>query len=105
MGHVFDWSRQSAPGGWSYGTSQRIDARALVMHGVEGLLRVRHPVWGILPPAYFIASDGDPRRRSVSEFVIRRAIDDWHLFFGDQGHVEIAINLPMAFLQDAKAVL
>ena len=44
MGHVFDWSRQSAPGGWSYGTSQRIDARALVMHGAESLLRVRPPV-------------------------------------------------------------
>jgi EAL domain-containing protein (putative c-di-GMP-specific phosphodiesterase class I) len=76
----------------------------MVMLGAEALLRVRHPSWGILPPAYFIASDGDPRRASISEFVIRRAIDDWYAFFGERGHVEIAINLPMAFLQDPKAV-
>jgi len=68
------------------------------------LLRVRHPTWGILPPAYFIASDGDPCRQSVSEFVIRRAIDDWYRFRDEREPVEIAINLPMAFLQDATAV-
>jgi EAL domain-containing protein (putative c-di-GMP-specific phosphodiesterase class I) len=81
----------------------KIDARALVMHGAEGLLRVCHPSWGILPPTYFIASDGDPRRRSVSEFVIRRALNDWHLFLSERGHIELAINLPMAFLRDAAA--
>jgi EAL domain-containing protein (putative c-di-GMP-specific phosphodiesterase class I) len=82
----------------------KIDARAMVMLGAEGLLRVRHPSWGILPPPYFIANDGDPRLRSVSEVVINCAIDDWYLFFGERGPVEIAINLPMAFLQDAEAV-
>ena len=82
----------------------KIDARALVMHGAEGLLRVRHPSSGILPPKYFIANDGDPRLRSVSEVVINRAISDWYQFLGEGGFVEIAINLPIAFLQDAGAV-
>jgi EAL domain-containing protein (putative c-di-GMP-specific phosphodiesterase class I) len=74
------------------------------MLGAEGLLRVRHPSQGILPPTYFIANDGDPRLRSVSEVVINCAIDDWYLFFGERGPVEIAINLPTAFLCDANAV-
>jgi EAL domain-containing protein (putative c-di-GMP-specific phosphodiesterase class I) len=82
----------------------KIDARAIVMRGVEGLLRVRHPSWGILSPTYFIANDGDPRTRSVSETVIKCAIDDWYRFLGERGSVEIAINLPIAFLQDAAAV-
>jgi EAL domain-containing protein (putative c-di-GMP-specific phosphodiesterase class I) len=82
----------------------KIDARAIVMRGVEGLLRVRHPSWGILSPTYFIANDGDPRLRSVSETVIKCAIDDWYRFFGERGPVEIAINLPIAFLQDTEVV-
>ena len=73
------------------------------MLGAEGLLRVRHPSWESLPPTYFIASDGDPRLR-VSEVVIKCAIDYWYLFLGEQGPVEIAINLPIAHLQDAEAV-
>ncbi len=36
--------------------------------------------------------------------MINCAIDDWYLFLGELGPIEIAINLPMAFLQDAEAV-
>ena len=82
----------------------KIDTRSIVMLGAEGLLRVRHPSWGILPPTYFIANDGDPRLRSVSEVVINCAIADWCRFFGERGPVEIAINLPIALLQDVEAV-
>jgi EAL domain-containing protein (putative c-di-GMP-specific phosphodiesterase class I) len=104
MGHLVDLVEAQQSRWLELWYQPKIDARAMVMLGAEGLLRVRHPSWGILPPAYFIASDGDPRRGSISEFVIRRAIDDWHLFFGKQRPVEIAINLPMAFLRDSKTV-
>jgi EAL domain-containing protein (putative c-di-GMP-specific phosphodiesterase class I) len=82
----------------------KIDAQAIIMRGVEGLLRVHHPLWGTLSPTFFIATDGDPRLRSVSETVIRRAIDDWYRFFGERGPIEIAINLPIAFLKDGEAL-
>src|SRR5262249_54536894 len=82
----------------------KIDAREIVMLGAEGLLRVRDPSLGILPPAYFIANDGDPRLRSVSEVVIDCAIADWHQLFGERAPVEIAINLPIAFLQARGAI-
>jgi EAL domain-containing protein (putative c-di-GMP-specific phosphodiesterase class I) len=58
----------------------------------------------VIPPAFFIASDGDPRVHGLSEFVIRRAIDDWRYFFSQRGPIVLAVNLPISFLQDTEAV-
>jgi CheY-like chemotaxis protein len=82
----------------------KIDARTIVMRGAEALLRIRHPIWGIVPTAYFIGDDGDPRSRPVSETVNARAVDDWHHFFFERGPIELAINLPVAFLQDPSSI-
>ena len=66
---------------------------------------MRHPTWGVVAPSYFVPDDGDPSLRALSEFVIRRAVDDWRYFADQHGHnVEMAINLPIAFLQDPKSV-
>ena len=56
---------------------QKINVRTLVPSGAEALVRMRHPAWGVVPPAYFIRDDKDPHFRSLSEFVIGRAIEDW----------------------------
>jgi EAL domain-containing protein (putative c-di-GMP-specific phosphodiesterase class I) len=82
----------------------KIDTRSHIVREAEGLIRIRHPTWGIIPPAYFIASDGDPHLRGLSEFVIGRAIEDWLHFFSDHGAVELAVNLPISFLQDIESV-
>jgi EAL domain-containing protein (putative c-di-GMP-specific phosphodiesterase class I) len=82
----------------------KICARTLVMRGAEALLRIRHPIWGIVPPAYFIGDDGDPRSALVSETVINHAVEDWHHFFFERGPLELAINLPMAFLQEPESL-
>jgi EAL domain-containing protein (putative c-di-GMP-specific phosphodiesterase class I)/CheY-like chemotaxis protein len=82
----------------------KIGARMLDLREAEGLIRIRHPTWGVVPPAYFIASDGDPHFRGLSEFVIDRAIEDWRYFVSQHGPVELAINLPIAFLQDPGVV-
>lgn len=82
----------------------KIDARAIVMRGAEALLRIRHPAWGIVPPAYVVADDGDPRFAPLSESVINRAVEDWYYFFAQRGPIETAINLPIAFLQDRDAI-
>jgi EAL domain-containing protein (putative c-di-GMP-specific phosphodiesterase class I) len=81
-----------------------IDTRSLAVRRAEALIRIRHPTWGVVPAAYFIPDDGDPHFRSLSEFVIGRAIDDWRYFVTQRGGVEIAINLPIAFLQDEESV-
>lgn len=79
----------------------KIEIHSLVLRGVEALIRMRHPSWGIVPPAYFIPDDGDPHFRALSEFVIERAMADWRYFVDGYAAVELAVNLPLAFLHDA----
>jgi EAL domain-containing protein (putative c-di-GMP-specific phosphodiesterase class I)/CheY-like chemotaxis protein len=82
----------------------KIDARTLARCGAEALVRMRHPSWGVVPPAYFIPEDDDPHFLRLSEFVINRAIADWHLLLEQQGPTDISINLPVSFLKNRHAV-
>jgi EAL domain-containing protein (putative c-di-GMP-specific phosphodiesterase class I) len=56
----------------------KVDTHTVAVSGAEALIRMRHPTWGIVTPAYFIPDDGDPQFRALSEFVIDQAIHDWH---------------------------
>jgi EAL domain-containing protein (putative c-di-GMP-specific phosphodiesterase class I) len=82
-----------------------IDVRSLLPRGAEALVRIRHPTWGVVAPADFIPDSKDPSFRGFSEFVVTRALEDWHNFVQERGPVEISINLPLAFLKDHPAVL
>src|SRR5260370_8476827 len=82
----------------------KIDARTLVRCGAEALVRMRHPTWGVVPPAYFIPEDDDPDFLHLSEFVINRAVEDWHHLLEQQGATDISINLPVSFLKNPDAV-
>lgn len=82
----------------------KIDVRSLSLRGCEGLVRLRHPTWGTVPPAFFLPDANDPQFRKLSEFVITRAIRDWRYFFDAYGHIELTINLPLSFLQNQQAV-
>jgi EAL domain-containing protein (putative c-di-GMP-specific phosphodiesterase class I) len=82
----------------------QFDTRSLAVSRAEGLIRIRHPTWGIVPAAFFIPDDGDPHCRALSEFVIGRSIDDWRDFVTQRGGIDIAINLPITFLQDSESV-
>src|ERR1700730_12828659 len=83
---------------------QKIDARTLVRGGAEALVRMRHPTWGVVPPAYFIPEDDDPHFMRLSEFVIDRATEDWRYLLEQRGPTDISINLPVAFLKSPQAV-
>jgi EAL domain-containing protein (putative c-di-GMP-specific phosphodiesterase class I)/CheY-like chemotaxis protein len=83
---------------------QKINVRTLVPSGAEALVRMRHPAWGVVPPAYFIPDDKDPHFRALSEFVIGRAVEDWRYLLESQGPVDLSINLPASFLGDQQAV-
>jgi EAL domain-containing protein (putative c-di-GMP-specific phosphodiesterase class I) len=82
----------------------QFDVRSLSVTQAEGLARIRHPTWGIIPPAYFIPDDGDPHFRALSEFVIGRSIEDWHYFVTQRGKIDLSINLPIAFLRTEESV-
>lgn len=82
----------------------KIDARSLVRCGAEALVRMRHPTWGVVPPAYFIPEPHDPHFRDLSEFVIERALQDWHYLLERQSAVDLSINLPAPYLREPQAV-
>jgi EAL domain-containing protein (putative c-di-GMP-specific phosphodiesterase class I)/CheY-like chemotaxis protein len=81
----------------------KIDARTLVRCGAEALVRMRHPTWGVVPPAYFVPEDRDPHFRELSEFVIERVLQDWHYLVELQSPVDLSINLPASFLCEPQA--
>ena len=82
----------------------KIELRSLTLSGAEALVRMRHPTWGTLPPAYFIPDEADPHFSALSAFVVARAIKDWRYFVTEFGHVEIAINLPITYFQHPTAI-
>jgi EAL domain-containing protein (putative c-di-GMP-specific phosphodiesterase class I)/CheY-like chemotaxis protein len=82
----------------------KIDARSLVLSGAEALIRLRHPNWGIVPPACFLPDKDDPHFRALSHFVIGRVFEDWRYFVAKSGSIHMSINLPLAFFNDASAV-
>lgn len=82
----------------------KINARSLVRCGAEALVRMRHPTWGVVPPAYFIPDTHDPHFRDLSEFVIERALRDWHYLMERQSAVDLSINLPAPYLKEPQAV-
>ena len=76
----------------------KIDTRTLALSGAEALMRPLHS-----PPAH-VSPDDTRCLDPVPELVIAQAIADWRYFAARYGDFEIAINLPIAFLQDPKAV-
>lgn len=83
---------------------QKIDTRTLAPCGVEALIRMRHPAWGVVLPSHFIPDDHDPNFHALSEFVIGNSLDDWRYFLENRGPVDISINLPISFLKDQQAI-
>lgn len=82
----------------------KINARTLVRYGAEALVRMRHPTWGVVPPAYFIPDADDPHFRALSAFVVERALADWHYLLERQNAIDLSINLPASFLLEPQAV-
>jgi EAL domain-containing protein (putative c-di-GMP-specific phosphodiesterase class I) len=81
----------------------KFNAHSLELCGAEALIRIRHPTWGVVPPAYFLPDKDDPYLSVLSEFLIGRAVEDWRNFIQNRA-IEISINLPMTFFQDPKSV-
>ncbi len=83
---------------------QKIDVRTLMPRGAEAVIRMRHPAWGVVSPACFVADSADRSYRRLAEFVIGQVLEDWRYFIERSGPVDLSINLPMAFLEDRQTV-
>ncbi|MFN3657515.1 MAG: EAL domain-containing protein [Pseudolabrys sp.] len=79
----------------------KIDPRRLIPCGAEALIRVRHPTWGVVSPAYFVPAVNDPYFHALSQFAIMRMAGDRLRFAGAGRAIDISIRMPMAALEDA----
>jgi EAL domain-containing protein (putative c-di-GMP-specific phosphodiesterase class I) len=82
----------------------KIELRTMTLRGAEALVRMRHPVWGVVPPACFLPGENDPHLRILTEFVVARAMADWQFFVAGRAPIEMSVNLPLAALEDADTV-
>ena len=81
----------------------KIGSQALDLRGAEALIRMRHPLLGIVPPAGFMPQMGQQFLPALSQFVIAQAVADWRFFLGEQRPLDLSINLPISFLDDPAA--
>jgi EAL domain-containing protein (putative c-di-GMP-specific phosphodiesterase class I)/CheY-like chemotaxis protein len=92
-------AREAIEAGWlELWYQPKVATRNLMIDGAEALVRMRHPTWGIVSPAHFVPDAGDPAFQALSEFVIDRALSDWAYFVTQRGPIQLAIDLPLAFL-------
>jgi len=82
----------------------KINTKSLVPRGAEALVRVRHPTWGVVPPAYFIPASDDPYLHGLSQFVIARAIADSMQFAAANHQVQVALPVPLFALEDMQFI-
>jgi EAL domain-containing protein (putative c-di-GMP-specific phosphodiesterase class I) len=78
----------------------KINLREMLPCGAEALIRMRHPIWGVVPPASFIPQFNDPNLRRLSEFVVKRVTEDWAFFSRSGPPLDMTIHLPAALLED-----
>jgi EAL domain-containing protein (putative c-di-GMP-specific phosphodiesterase class I) len=79
----------------------KIGSQMLDLRGAEALVRMRHPRLGVVKPAAFMPHMSERLLPALSQFVIARALADWHYFLAEQRAVDPSINLPISFLDDA----
>lgn len=78
----------------------KIHPHSLVPKGAEAVVRVRHPTWGVVAPAYFVPAANDPYLHGLSQFVIARSLADSMQFAAANHQVQISISLPLLALED-----
>jgi EAL domain-containing protein (putative c-di-GMP-specific phosphodiesterase class I)/ActR/RegA family two-component response regulator len=78
----------------------KIDLKTLSICGAEGLLRIRHPEFGVVPPGQFLPEAGNALYHSLSTFVIVTAISDWKTMATLSITPKISINVPASVMLD-----
>ena len=77
----------------------KIDLRTMLICGAEALIRLRHPIHGIVPPKDFLPRPNDPLYHALTDYVVRRSLLDWTTFAENRMTSRIAVNVPASVLQ------
>ena len=76
----------------------KVDLRKNRLAGAEGLVRCRHPVHGVLPPAAFLPGATERSHSSLTELVIARVLTDWNEIAETGVHLHAAVNTSIGAL-------
>jgi EAL domain-containing protein (putative c-di-GMP-specific phosphodiesterase class I) len=76
----------------------KIDLRTKTLAGAEGLIRCRHPVHGILPPASFLPGASERSHAMLTEHVIVSALRDWDEIAESGVYLHTAVNTSIGAL-------
>jgi EAL domain-containing protein (putative c-di-GMP-specific phosphodiesterase class I) len=66
--------------------------------GAEALVRARHPIRGIVPPALFLPDASEDEMHALTERVILTALGDWESFAEYGVPIKLAVNVPVSAL-------
>jgi EAL domain-containing protein (putative c-di-GMP-specific phosphodiesterase class I)/CheY-like chemotaxis protein len=78
----------------------KIDLRKNVCEGAEGLIRCRHPVHGVLPPASFLPGATERGQSALTEYVVATALRDWNEIAATDANIRIAVNTSIGALSN-----
>jgi EAL domain-containing protein (putative c-di-GMP-specific phosphodiesterase class I)/ActR/RegA family two-component response regulator len=76
----------------------KVDLRSKTITGVEGLIRCRNPVHGILSPASFLPDAGDDSLDALTEFVVIAALRDGGQLTDAGVPLRVAVNTSVGAL-------
>ena len=76
----------------------KFDLQSFSICGAEGLIRVRHPLHGIIMPENFLPPAGDPNYEPLTKFVIERVMSDWRRFAQTGAQLKLSVNVPVSVL-------
>lgn len=82
----------------------KINPHSLMPLSAEALVRLRHPTWGVVTPAYYIPAATDPFLHGLSQFVVARVLADSMHFAAGNHKLQISIRLPLQALEDMKFI-
>lgn len=77
----------------------KIDLRSMLVCGAEALVRLRHPVHGLVTPDHFLPRPRDPLYHPLTDYVVRKSLSDWVAFADHRMVSRLAINVPASVLQ------
>jgi EAL domain-containing protein (putative c-di-GMP-specific phosphodiesterase class I)/FixJ family two-component response regulator len=76
----------------------KVDLKTQKVCGAEALMRVRHPVYGLVLPVDVLPPSEDPLYQPLTRFVLRRTFADWDRFADHGLYLKFAINVPVSVL-------
>jgi EAL domain-containing protein (putative c-di-GMP-specific phosphodiesterase class I) len=76
----------------------KIDLRANALAGAEGLIRCRHPQYGLLSPGTFLPEASESGLTALTEYVVATALRDWAVLADAGTNIRIAVNTSIGAL-------